>query len=312
MTSRGWIPVTPSAPCKACGKPDWCARSQDWSHSICRRGGDGLGMSKIDRSGAEYWPFRSKDSFRPTPILPPRPRNTRRADDRELDRVYSFILGHLGLESRHRENLLGRGLTSTEIELRGYRSLPARGRTTLARKVIEYFGPALCSEIPGLIQKGEVQNKWWTLAGMAGLVIPVRNTKGQIVALKTRIETGIAKSGGKYLYLSSAKVGGPGPGAPVHIPTYLGTSRDEIRVTEGELKADIASVLTGIHTISVPGVAACRRAIPILKLLGAAVVNVAFDMDASENWHVANALRIFTRALKAEGFRYRIETWGAT
>ena len=40
---------------------------------------------------------------------------------------------------------------------------------------------------------------------------------------------------------------------------------DTIRLTEGELKADVATVLSGILTVSIPGVAMWRKALPVLQ-----------------------------------------------
>jgi hypothetical protein len=44
-------------------------------------------------------------------------------------------------------------------------------------------------------------------------------------------------------------------------------SLEVIRMTEGELKADVATVLTGILTLSIPGVSAWRAVIRVLEQL---------------------------------------------
>ena len=86
-----------------------------------------------------------------------------------------------------------------------------------------------------------------TIAGPnEGLVIPVRQS-GQIVALKVRkhYET----DGPKYVYLSGD--GGPSCGSPVHVPLGITGPVDTVRVTEGELKSDVAYAWTGLPTIRV-------------------------------------------------------------
>ena len=66
--------------------------------------------------------------------------------------------------------------------------------------------------------------RWWSLAGAAGLLIPVRNLDGHIVALKVRAD--VPGDGPKYTTISSAKHGGPSPGAQVHVPLSEGARGD--------------------------------------------------------------------------------------
>ncbi len=106
--------------------------------------------------------------------------------------------------------------------------------------------------------------------------------------------------GPKYLYVSSAKHGGAGPGAPLHIPIFTGPT-EMVRFTEGELKADVATALSGMLTIAAPGVSCWRPAVPALKEFGVRTVRLAFDADARSNRHVARALKSTTEALAAEG-----------
>jgi hypothetical protein len=82
-----------------------------------------------------------------------------------------------------------------------------------------------------------------------------------------------------------------------------------IRITEGALKADAATRLSGILTIGLPGVNAWKRAARLARLLNAQTVLVAFDADATANRHVANALDRLVRHLQAEGFTVVLERW---
>ena len=68
----------------------------------------------------------------------------------------------------------------------------------------------------------------------------------------------LEKAGGKYLYVSSAKHGGPGPGAPAHLPYGSTAPAAIVRVTEGALKADVAQALSGLPTSGLPGVCDTR------------------------------------------------------
>jgi hypothetical protein len=88
-------------------------------------------------------------------------------------------------------------------------------------------------------------------------------------------------------------------------------AKDIIRITEGELKADIATVLDPKHvwTLSVPGVNAWYRALPILEELKPKKVLVAWDSDWKENPAIAKALRECIRTFQNKGFTVEVETW---
>jgi hypothetical protein len=90
-----------------------------------------------------------------------------------------------------------------------------------------------------------------------------------------------------------------------------GRDPERARVTEGELKADVATALDPgcILTLSVPGVAAWRSAVPVLSSIRACIVRLAFDRDAWTNPHVARALRDAAAGFEAAGFNTELERW---
>ena len=109
--------------------------------------------------------------------------------------------------------------------------------------------------------------------------------------------------------MTSAYHGGTSPGSPIHIPQHDQSDDSEIRITEGELKADIATIKTGTLTISLPGVAMWRKALPILENLSPATVLIAFDADWRSNTHVAKALVACAATINKAGFDLVVETW---
>jgi hypothetical protein len=127
------------------------------------------------------------------------------------------------------------------------------------------------------------------------------------VALKIRADE--AGEGSKYIYLSSTRYGGPGPGSQVHVPMHDDLDVSVVRLTEGELKAEVTTAHTGMLTVSTPGVSSWRQALPMLCELGSGVVHLAFDADAKHNEQVARALREAHRTLKERGFEVVLETW---
>src|SRR5215212_8360654 len=139
------------------------------------------------------------------------------------------------------------------------------------------------------------------------MLVPVRDIEGRIVALKIRADE--AGEGSKYTYLTSTKYGGPGPGSQVHVPLHDELDLSVVRLTEGELKAEIATALTGTLTVSMPGISSWRPALEVANSLGSGVVHLAFDADAKHNEQVARALREAYRTLRERGFEVVLETW---
>lgn len=309
VVNNYWREVNPSHKCPTCRHDHWCSVSVDGRFVACRRPIDDKGEHRVDRNGVDYWLYRLKDDPGAPPPELPDPAGPERADPDTLSKVYHVLLAMLRLNSQHRENFLRRGLPDTEINRRLYRTLPAGGRSPLAHKLVDLFSPEVCARVPGLLVKEFQGRTWWWVAGPPGIVIPCRDLRGRIVALKVRRDR--AEGGGKYVYISSARRGGPGPGAPVHVPLWEGPIGDTVRLTEGELKADAATCLSGILTVSIPGVGCWRPAIPLLKELGAERVLVAFDADWKTTEHVRQALRRVAEALVKEGLEVLIELWPA-
>ncbi len=308
--ARGrWTETTAARPCAVCGKAGWCGVSADGAWAKCMRVAAGAYKTKTDKNGAEYYLHRL-DGAAPPPPAPPPPAfgpAPDRADADTLHRVYSALLARLQLSEAHLDNLRGRGLTDDEIGRRGYKSLPVHGRAALARALREQFGDSVLS-IPGFIVKtGAGAKPYVTLAGAAGMLVPVRDAVGHVVALLSRRDE--AAVSGKYSYLSSVKCGGPGPGAPVHVPLGVAAPAEIVRVTEGALKSDLALALSGLPTIGLPGVAAWRPALPMLRELGARTVRLAYDMDAQDKPAVARPLAALAEALAAAGFAVELERW---
>jgi hypothetical protein len=180
------------------------------------------------------------------------------------------------------------------------------GRAALARRLVEQWGADVCARIPGLYVAEREDRRWWSLAGAPGLLIPVRDLEGRIVALKIRADA--PGDGPRYTLLSSTRYGGPGPGAQVHVPLHIG-AHDVVRVTEGELKADIATALSGMLTLSLPGVAHWAAVVPVLAGLHPRQVLLAFDADWRTNRQVALALGHIALALLRAGYALQTEDW---
>ncbi len=280
-----WLEVKASNPCVICGKGSWCSVSNDGVWAICRRVDNGAGTAKLDSSGAEYWVYRMHGQAPVDSVtLPDLPqKQVGHGSPADLDAVYRHLLGLLPLTQGHRADLRRRGLPDTEIDHRGYGSLSRGNRFKLADALVSKFGSKICGNVPGLYADIERGQRRWRLAGPVGILIPVRDSQRQIVALLVRLND--SDEGPKYVWLSSTRHGGPGPGSPVHVPLFKGDTRI-VRVTEGALKGDVATSLGRVFTIGLPGVSSVRVTLPVLEVLGVSVIRLAFDADACQNRNV--------------------------
>jgi hypothetical protein len=214
--------------------------------------------------------------------------------------VYSRLLSELNLTSDYEADLLKRGLDEEKIKKGEYRTLRSSSYAPLCIELFFKYKDGLFN-VPGfhpakMMVGGPAGMDGAGMAdGLEGLVVPVRDLKRRIIALKSRRDG----KHPKYLIWSSSKRNGPSPGSPVHVPWWWPPT-PTVRVTEGELKADVASFLSKTGTIGVPGVSTWRRALPVLAELAAKKVLIAWDWrDVESKPNVCRSLRDFFEALVA-------------
>lgn len=305
MASSDWHTVSRNEPCPCCNRTDWCAVANDGAWAICRRN-TGVGEVRTDAAGAEYWLHKLTEGAE-RPRWDPRPPAVAIAPAADRDRVYGRVLAELPLSDAHRQALRARGLSDFDVDAGGYRSLGVTGRARLVHGLAERFGTDLLMGIPGIQLRETGDRRWLTMGGAAGLVIPVRDLGDRVVALKVRADNPLEPSN-RYMYVSSRSRGGPGPGSPVHVPTCVPRACTEVRITEGELKADVATLLSGVATISAPSVNTWRATIPVLQEMGATTVRLALDGDWRTNDHVRSMV-VAAAAELGQHFDGGIEVW---
>ena len=310
--SSNWQRVSAAHPCPICGKSDYCALTVDGRLAKCMRVEAGAFRTDRDKNGSPFYLHRLGGEARSTFELPPDTGSAgaHRANPDSLHAVYDALLGGLILSANHREQLHRRGLTDDEIDRRLYRSLPVQGRAAKARELGERFGAEVLLSVPGFVRRNKDGRQYVTIAGQAGLLVPVRDTAGRIAALKIRRD-GSDNRSRRYSYLTSVNDCGPSPGAPVHAPLGLTGPCTTARLTEGELKADVATALSGLATIGLPGVAHWKAVLPLLRELRTTTVRIAFDADAADKAAVARALAACVEGLAPEGFAVEVARWDA-
>lgn len=192
---------------------------------------------------------------------------------------YQKLLESLTLSEVHKEDLLKRGFDSPQIESGGYRSLDSKRNLIIDSLVKENGEP---EEIPGFYLSTEGK---WKLSGRNGLLIPVRGPNQEIISLKIRDDKPKEPTD-KYKLLSSTKKGkGAKAKVSCHYPTNFDPKEEILRITEGELKADILSHYFKENTISIPGVHAWKFGYEAVQKLNPKEVILAFDSDKEKEFH---------------------------
>lgn len=305
----GWYNVNSRYRCPICQHNDWCSIHRSGEVAICRR--VTKGVHKVDRQGVHYWCYLLKDKI--TELPPPVYLQTSNcAPLSVISGVYKELVSILGLSKEHREHLRSRGLKDNHIDRAEYCTLPPKDRAKIAKTLANYCNAPL--EIPGIYRKTENGKSWLSFTGPAGILIPIRNLDGDIVALKVRRDESDIP-GPKYTYISSNYHGGPSPSQTLHWPLFEGSNPGEIRFVEGPLKADICNTMSPTYSVGLPSANSWLAGIYELQKYEKEAekvntVRIAFDSDWETNPHVNNALTSFKRALK-EHTTARVfhETW---
>ena len=204
--------------------------------------------------------------------------------------AYQALIAEERLSPSYRAALLRRGFSLAEIDAGQY-------RTHFPSKAPEGLVP---EGVPGYYRVGET----WLTSGPPGLLIPVRDREGRIMACQVRPDDG---SRGKYLWLSSSgKPGGASSGAPCH---YAKASGTQLWITEGPLKADLMASRLGQPCLGIAGVANWHSALPLLG--DAKEVILAFDQDTpgAAREAVEMSTRALAQALTEHGLKVHQATW---
>ena len=223
----------------------------------------------------------------------------------ERHAAYTDMLELLVLTDKHRDNLLGRGLSPERIQRNQYRSMPEtnRGRRLLAR-LLRSCGHELLG-LPGFRTFYDT----WTLSGPSGFLIPVRDKDGLIQGLKIRLDDEDA-SDRKYRWLSSrGMTNGTRSYSWVHITGNVRSKRAFL--TEGPLKGDVASYLShDALFLCIGGVNAIGGLPEAIRSLGVTEIVEAMDMDQMVKPEVRNAILTMRKEIrKIPGIRYSKYTW---
>lgn len=231
------------------------------------------------------------------------------------DHVYRKMLNLLPLSLEHLEDLEKRGLSKKAIKALGLKSTPGKINYEIPSMLIS-TGYQL-SGIPGFFKQ---DGKWAMFCYTSGYFVPFLQN-GKIFGLQIRSDTNPKK---KYVWFSSTNLNnGTQMKGNVHEISFY-PNMEKVCLTEGALKADIASYLYHKKTgrtmgfIAVPGVSnqkTLKNGLVKLKEKGVKEIIEALDMDkcgnitVAQNKEVAIALQKTITTIEDCGLIYTPSTW---
>ena len=228
--------------------------------------------------------FREPKELKMPDLKPESPIDRRHA-------VYEDFLRQLPLYRRHALDLQRRGFTKKQVIKNLYRSLPdeKERRDEIASTLASKYD---LTGIRGFRKK----NGKWECFYVPGYLIPFRDAKGRIQALQIRTNKGDPK----YLFFGF-RDSGIDHSTPVHVVNADAARRTRSAwVTEGPLKADIASMFFDACFVASPGVSSWRSLIPVLESFDLEEVVQAFDRDQDENPAVKKCVEKFEEHLMSK------------
>ena len=226
----------------------------------------------------------------------------------EKDKTYSELLKLLTLSTKHKENLKNRGLSTEEIENREYKTTPVIGMKRIAVNLLEK-GCKL-KGVPGFFIDSDGE---WTLdiRGSGGIMIPVRDDTGKIQGIQIRNDKGYKK----YTWLTSSERDSGTPASTyMHYSNFNQGVTNEVFITEGPLKADIASILSNRVFIALPGVSCyglIEKNVKTLKWHGIDTIVNAMDMDRYTNANVMKNVEEMQKIIEKNGFKVINLNWNS-
>lgn len=230
--------------------------------------------------------------------------------------VYDRYLTSLSLDAADSQSLMMRGLSSKQIQIAKYGTKPTNRNKKIIAALADLRGDKINLEgVPGFYQDEKTSH--WTQSGIFGIMIPVRDVFGNtssLVVLNANPKTKAGKIQNKYVAFSSA---GKPKGARVwqstHCPIVKGAALEvtscTIRITEGVLKADVATALGGIYTIGIQGLKVHDDIEVIIEKMEIDTVRVALDAGEDKNPDMIRAIGKLIVRLQDAGVDVIVERW---
>lgn len=252
--------------------------------------------AKLKTAGLENELFKTQQ--------PPEDKPIRSLFDRH--NVYYDFLNMLRLEPKHYDNLIGRGLDFNDIYRFMYKSMPTD--ENYRKKVIRELSEKHSLDgIPGFYRADSGEWRMYTNKS-GGIFIPVCDKDGYIQGLQVRLD--ICGGDGKKFRWFSTNGYRSGTGVKSWVHVVGDTSSKTAYLTEGPMKGDISSVLSGGRLfLAIPGVNSIEYLSDTISQLGLEKINIMLDMDKRTNVNVSAAVQTIKARLADMGVEYAEYSW---
>jgi hypothetical protein len=231
--------------------------------------------------------------------------------------IYTKLLRSFGLNGTDLAALKKRGLSDDQIKVAGYASKHEHDSSVL--RIVNQCVQELNvkSGIAGFFFDDKKQH--WDCAHIKGLGIPVCDIEGQIHSILFKNDNAKEKNGkiiNKYLAFSSAgKYLGEKVWQTTHLPRLKGKAKDicgnEIRITEGVLKSDVATGLDDIYTIGIQGLKVHEDLPTIFEELEISTVIISLDQGEDDNADMIRCKAELINLVRKCGHDVAVEAWDA-
>lgn len=278
--------------------------------------------------------LKINNSFKSTFVIQKEPSNSAKtASLRRRDFIYGLILSSGSLTKSHQDNLLSRGVPKEYLkEYVSCCTIPDANKILASKNMwfVDPFNDYKISLIPGFygqIQFSrknniELHDKIHINLPDNGFLIPIishENDRKLISCCQIRMDYGDSR----YIYLSSL---GKMNGISVTDCNKVHYTRNffckngsmnipqTVNLTEGALKADIASYISNRQFIAIPGVNSTKgleSELLFLKAKGCKQINIYFDTDYLTNPNVQEALNKIKIKISNAGLLYKQVVWNS-
>ena len=283
--------------CPVCGKTDWCAFNS--TIAICMR----VESNHPIKNGG--WLHKLSEPLLTAALAAKTVDAAEIAPLEVRDEIYKSFLNLLTLSPEHKKELARRGLNAEQVKESRSVSTVEKPWSICQKLIDRGYG---LSGIPGFYRApNKHSGYYWTFKMQPGFIIPIKDKTQKIQALQVRLDHPDSK--GKYrLFSSSNKRAGSCSGVPVHVALPKEIRDRRVWVTEGPLKATVASQYLGAVVLGLIGVTTWRAVPELLKSRKPEVV-IAFDMDQQSNCWVARAVKELSGKLSLSGHKVILATW---
>lgn len=237
------------------------------------------------------------------------------ADFEKCNRINRAILKKMPLKEKHVKDMQKRGLSREEVLSLGYGSYEYDPRLGIKLRNEGDFELG----VAGLYEDPETKDPMVKKTA-CGILVPYVNERRQIISLQIRKDTPqvIPSNWEKYIYFSSSSEN-KGAKCPQVFHLACDWNKDgtpilpeEVRITEGAMKADIAHIVTGETFVAVPGInnlGAVPYILEYLYIQGVKTIVDTYDMDYITNESVSHQMDVLKRMVTGTGLQYIRRDW---